>query len=117
MAAVASVVDIDILHAFRGPLEGFTHFGASGTRGDGPYAYLWLIVEDGVIRRAAFQTPGCPSSSSLGAVLCRLAIGRPVGVMQSLTADELLAISGPVPDGRGFYANLLTEALQGATEQ
>ena len=53
-----------------GPLEGATHEGRCEAPGGGPYAQLWLRVERGVIRAAAYRANGCPSSTacaSLGA--------------------------------------------------
>src|SRR5665213_3665302 len=60
----------------RGRLAEATHFGASGVRGDGPFVELWLRVENGIVRDAAYETHGCPSSIVAASMLCELAIGR-----------------------------------------
>ena len=98
--------------ANRGPLEGATHYGESDPPGDGPYMQIWLIVEDGVIRKANFKSPGCPSSSACGGVLCALVTGREVARAASLSKDDLLAVIGELPDGKGHYADKAIRALR-----
>ncbi len=95
----------------RGPLEGATHFGESDPRGDGPYMQMWLVIEDGSVIRAAYRSPGCPSSSACGGVLCALITGREVERALSLTVHELLTVIGELPEGKGHYAERAIKAL------
>ena len=96
----------------RGPLEGATHFGESDPRGDGPYMQIWLTVEGDTITMAAYRSPGCPSSSACGGVLCALITGRELDRALSLTADDLLNVIGELPEGKGHYAERAIKALR-----
>ena len=100
----------------RGPLEGATHFGESDPRGDGPYMQIWLIIEEGSILKAAYRSPGCPSSSACGGVLCALVTGREVARALSLTVQDLLNVIGELPEGKGHYAERAIRALQAAAD-
>jgi len=98
----------------RGPLDGATHYGHSDQPGDGPYVQIWLIVEGGVIRQAAFKCPGCPSSTASAGVLCALISGREVEKALALTPGDLLAVVGTLPEGKGHYIERTIRALRAA---
>ena len=100
----------------RGPLEGATHYGQSDQPGEGPYVQIWLILEGGVIRQAAFKSPGCPSSTASAGVLCALIAGRPVEKALALTAEDLLAVVGELPEGKGHYIDRAIRAMRNAVE-
>jgi len=100
----------------RGPLERFSGYGISGVRGEGNYAEIWLEVEDGKIARAAFRTPGCPSSTAVGSVLCGLITGREESRALALMEDDLTAAIGELPPGKGHYVGMMLSALRMAIE-
>jgi len=80
--------------------------------GEGPYVQIWLIVMDGVIREAAFKCPDCPSSTASAGVLCALVRGRPVEKALALNSEDLLAVVGGLPDGKGHYVDRAIRAMQ-----
>ncbi len=96
----------------QGPMSGATHYGVAGAPGDGPYVELWLEVRAGIIRRAAYNTPGCPSSIAAASMLCQLATGRDLTVVGEITAEELLLILGGLPPGKEIYAHKSVEAIR-----
>ena len=98
----------------RGPLEGATYYGESDPPGEGPYVQIWLVVEGDVIKKAAFKSPGCPSSTASAGVLCALVTGREVEKALSLTASDLLVVIGGLPDGKGHYVDRALKALSKA---
>jgi NifU-like protein involved in Fe-S cluster formation len=98
----------------RGPMESATHYGVSGSPGDGPYVQIWLKIQDGIIEQAAFKTPGCPSSTAAASVLCTLITGRPPDKALSLTPKELETVVGGLPEGKGHYIDQSIEALHNA---
>lgn len=97
-----------------GPLEGATHVGRAGVPGDGPYCVLHLIVREGVIFKATYQTNGCPSSIAAASFLCQLAAGREVSRVLTLTDSELILAIGGLPDGKGDCATRAIAALKDA---
>ncbi len=100
----------------RGPLDGATHYGESDQPGEGPYVQIWLIVQGGVIREAAFKSPGCPSSTAASGVLCSLITGREVSKALALEPADLLAAVGELPEGKGHYVDRALKALRLAVE-
>lgn len=98
----------------RGPLQGATHVGTGGSPGEGPYARLWLIVEDGRIVDASYKTPGCPSSTACASVLCQLISGRDVQLCRMLTNADLLAVVGGLPEGKDYWIDHVMAALNDA---
>ncbi len=97
-----------------GPLEGATHFGHCGTRGEGPYVEIWLIIREDRILTATYRTPGCPSSIACASVLCQIATGRSPAQLGGVTPGDLSLIVGKLPEGREFYAGIAVSALQSA---
>jgi len=98
----------------RGRFEGYSHYGVGGTVGEGPATQIWLLVEAGMIRRAAYETHGCPSSIAAASLLCTLITGREFARAQTLTAEELLIVLQGLPEGKGMFANLAVDALRSA---
>ena len=102
----------------RGPLPNATHRGLGGNEpGDGPFVQIWLIVENGVIRQAAFQSHGCPSSIAAASVLCMLVTNRELEKAVTLTPAELIVVMGGIPEGKEIYAAMAIEALYAACEK
>lgn len=95
-----------------GCFEGHTHYGVSGIPGEGPYVELWFEVQNGIVRRAGYNTPGCPSSTAAASMLCHLATGREVIKLRELTAAELLAVLGGLPEGKEHYAHKTIDAMK-----
>lgn len=95
-----------------GPLEGHTHFGQVGEPGEGAFVSIWLNVEDGVIRQAAYKTHGCGWSIACASVLCQLVTGREVDKALLVTARDLDLILGGIPEGKGEHAEMAVVALR-----
>lgn len=95
-----------------GELPEATHVGTGGSPGGGPYVRIWLLVEEGKILKANYETNGCPSSIAAASALCELAIGRDVEKMKLVEARDLILFLGGLPEGKEYYADLATIALQ-----
>jgi len=98
----------------NGAFEGATHYGVSGSPGDGPYVEIWLEILQDKVARATWNTPGCPSSVAAASTICRLAIGRETEKLLLLTAAELTLVIGGLPEGKGHYADKAIVALRNA---
>jgi len=99
---------------YNGPLEEYTHCGAAGVPGDGPFMQMWLLVESTVITRAAYRSNGCPSSMAAGSMAARVITGLTVEKALLLTAEDLLIILGGLPEGKEECAHRATAAVQDA---
>jgi NifU-like protein involved in Fe-S cluster formation len=113
-----STIAADHVHNRRnqGPLASFTHYGMCGEKGEGPHVEIWLFIENGVIRQAAYGTHGCPSSVAAASMLCQLATGREVRKMIEFTDKELIVILGGLPEGKEEFATMAIAAYRSATE-
>lgn len=100
----------------RGEMPDATHIGLAGVPGDGPHVKLWFLIEDGVIRKASYDTNGCPSSIGCASMLCELCVGRAMETMKLLEPRELDVILGGLPEGKGHYAELAVKALRSTVE-
>lgn len=97
-----------------GPLTSATHYGEGGTPGEGPYSRLWLQVEQGRIVRAGYECNGCPSSIVTSSMVAEIVTGRTVEQAALLTPADVVLLSGGLPEGKGYYADLAVAALQSA---
>ena len=69
-----------------------------------------------MIRQAAFKTPGCPSSTATAGVLCAVITGRPVEKALELTTEDLAAVVGDLPEGKGHYVDRAIDAMRSSLE-
>lgn len=99
-----------------GPVEGATHRGMGGLRGEGPYVELWLEISGGRILKAGYETYGCPAIVACGSVLCEVLIGKPVETARAIQARDLETLLGGLPEGKGHCPELAMEALRSALE-
>jgi nitrogen fixation protein NifU and related proteins len=95
-----------------GPLEGATHYGSAGTRGEGPYTEVWLAVKGGVIERAAYRSNGCPFAIASASVAVSLVQGRPIDVIRQLEERDLILVLGGLPEGKEDTAARAVTALR-----
>ncbi len=100
-----------------GPLPGATHQGTAGEPGEGPYMTLWFLVQDGVIRRAAFQTYGCAAATAAGSITTVLLTGRTIEQALLLTARDIDLVLGGLPEGQAHCPRLAAEAIKRAFER
>ncbi len=100
----------------RGEFEDANRFGVAGVPGDGPFVKIWLRVEEDTILKATYDTNGCPSSIGCSSALCELSMGRKLENMKLLEPQELERYLGGLPEGKGYYAALATQALRNAIE-
>ena len=115
--SLSEIVLADVQNGtFRGPLEGATHQGVCGVPGEGPHVQVWLRIEEGTIRDAAYGAHGCPSSRLASAMLCRIVRGRTVGQAAGLDAADLLKILGGLPEGKEQFAGMAVSALRQALD-
>jgi nitrogen fixation protein NifU and related proteins len=111
-----SAVVQDHFHNARrvGPLVGATHTGTAGVPGEGPYLIVWLRVEAGVVREAAYRTFGCPAAIASASVLCELVVGEAVDVAARLSEADLVSALGGLPEGKEHCPPLAVGALRRA---
>lgn len=97
-----------------GVLAGATHFGVSGTKGEGPYCYIWMIIEGGSIKDASFECNGCPSMIAASSQITELIVGRTVSQAKLIEPRDLLIVLGGLPEGKEACANRAVDALAAA---
>jgi NifU-like protein involved in Fe-S cluster formation len=99
---------------FAGPLDGAAQVGTAGVPGDGPYVRIWIVLEAGMIARAAFQANGCPSMMACGVAVAALATGRGLEAALLLEPRDVETVLGGLPEGKGYCAQMAVAALYAA---
>ena len=88
--------------------------GSSGTPGGGRYVLIRLAVRGDTIIEASYRCNGCAYAHQLARGLTTFLKGRTLNQAALLEAHDILAIAGPVPDGKDYYAGMIVEALTSA---
>ena len=96
-----------------GPLEG-ARYGVDGPPGEGPYAEVWLLVENNRIAGASFRTYGCPAALACADLACELAESRTVEQAMRIESADLIAILGGLPEGKAECAERAVVAMRAA---
>lgn len=100
-----------------GELSDATHVGTEGTKGEGPYAKVWLRVRDDKVDAARFETYSCPAARASCAVLCWVIEGKALSVCTALEASDIFLLLGGLPEGKGHLQDLAVRALRDAVNQ
>jgi len=99
----------------QGPLELFDSYAkVKGPCGDS--MEFWLIVQDGELKKAAFNTDGCEPSRACGSMLTVLAQGEPMKKVKELQPQHILNALGEMPADAEHCATLAIDTLQQACE-
>jgi len=73
---------------------------------------LWAVVRDGKVADVKFKVAGCVPAMACGSWLTEAILGKPLGALRSLTADQIeLGLDGLPPASKHASA-LAAEALR-----
>ena len=75
---------------------------------------IYLLFENGKVKRATFQTDGCGSSTICGSFAAELALGKDPDELTNITGETILNILGTMPKEDRHCAFLAAETLQEA---
>ena len=82
--------------------------------GQGPFMTLQLVIQDGVIRKASYETYQCPGTRACGQAICGMVTGRTVEEARAIRHDSLANQVGPLPPHRRHGYGLALLALADA---
>lgn len=71
-----------------------------------------LLLSEGKIRSAAFDTDGCAASIACGSVITQLVIGQALTVASQITPQDVIAALDGLPQDHLHCANLVVKTLQ-----
>lgn len=94
-----------------GFLGGASHVGLCGIA-EGPFMRLFLIVREGQIQDAMFETYACPWAMAVGSALCRFLEGRHLSELVGCSEAVLDEMLGGVPRNRRHVLGLALGALR-----
>ncbi len=77
---------------------------------------MWLMVEDGVVSNAVFNTDGCGPSIACGSMTTEMAKGKTIEQAHDITPDKVMAALGGLPADHEHCASLAVGTLQLALE-
>ena len=90
--------------------------GVVGTPGAGAFMVVQIVVEDGKVRQAAFQSHNCGVSVASGSVLTLLIQNKTLDECLQLTSAEVAASLGGVPTHKLHTPEFAVSALRLAVE-
>jgi nitrogen fixation NifU-like protein len=73
---------------------------------------LWAVIENGTVRRMAFQVQGCVPAVACGSWLAERAVGRRIAELGSITPADIEAGLDGLPPASRHAAVLAVEALR-----
>lgn len=73
---------------------------------------IWLAVEQGMIRQAAYRTHGCSWSIACASILVQMVTGRTIEQAHMVEPKDIDLILGGLPEGKGEFAAHSVEALK-----
>ncbi len=82
--------------------------------GQGPFMALTLMIQDGVIRKASYETYQCPGTHACGKAICGMVTGRTVEEAGTIRHESLENQVGPLPPHRRHCYGLALLALADA---
>lgn len=97
-----------------GSLADANAVGRAGVQGQGNYLVLYLKIEGEEIKRASFQTYGCPAAIASGSLMTSWLKGKTIEEAKNFTAEELKSALGGLPLGKEHCPRLAISALQDA---
>jgi NifU-like protein involved in Fe-S cluster formation len=98
----------------RGEFEGFTGTGVCGEPGNGPFAQIWVRIENGIVQQCHYATHGCIWSIACAGACAQFATGRTTDKARLIEPHDIELILGGIPDGKGDCATMVVKALQSA---
>jgi len=98
-----------------GPLDSCNaHACITGPCGD--TVEIWLGVEDGVVRDAAFTTTGCGPSRACGSMATELVVGRSIQMALAMEQGDILKELEPLPEDHRHCALLAATVMKAAAQ-
>jgi len=98
-----------------GPLDQYNaHARITGPCGD--TVEIWLRIDDGIVKEAAFTTTGCGPSRACGSIATEWALGKPVKAVLSLEQDDILRELEPFPEEHRHCALLASNVMKAAAQ-
>jgi len=110
---------VTVIDHFRSPRNAGTMrwpdaVGESEDGSCGDLARFHLRIEAGRVTEARFQTYGCGPTIAASSLATELVRGRPVESLARLTAEEIEAALGGLPESRRHAAGVVAAALRAA---
>lgn len=73
---------------------------------------MWIMVEEGIVKNAAFHTDGCGPSIACGSMATEMAKGKTVDEVRNITPDKITLALGGLPADHEHCASLAAGTLQ-----
>ena len=94
----------------QGPLAEYdAHSRNTGPCGD--TMEVWLVVSNGSITKASFDTDGCWPAVASGSVVTSLATGRSLGSAAALQQEDVLEALGGLPEEYEHWSIMLQDCF------
>ena len=88
--------------------------GVVGDPNCGDFLKVSIKVDGDRVSDVKFLCQGCPAAIATASIATELAIGKNLDDAAEITADEIAAVLGGLPEHKMHCSNLAAEGLQGA---
>lgn len=82
----------------------------------GDTTFIYLDVEDGVIKDIKFKTYGCAAAIASSSMLTTMAVGKTLAEAKAITTDDIVKALGGLPEVKIHCSVLAADALRQAIE-
>lgn len=82
----------------------------------GDETYIYLEIEDGIIRGIRFKTFGCAAAIASSSMLTEMAKGKTLAEAKTITTQQIVEALGELPKDKIYCSVLAADALQAAIE-
>lgn len=83
----------------------------------GDTTFIYLDVEDGVIKDIKFKTFGCAAAIASSSMLTTMAVGKTLEEAKEITTDDIVKQLGGLPEAKIHCSVLAGDALLKAIEE
>jgi len=99
-----------------GILEGHNGRGEATNTACSDHAVITLLVEDGVVKDARFQTRGCAAAIAAGAATAIMVRGRTLEEAAGIDVDTVVEFLEGLPEAKKSCSVIAPQALERAIE-
>ncbi len=110
-----------VMYEFLNPSNFGTIKGASGvgkisTQNSGEIFKIYILVEDGIIKDAQFQTFGGVVAIACSSVATKLMIGKSIDAVSRMSALNIYEVLGDVPENKMYLVQAVVNTMRAAVE-
>jgi NifU-like protein involved in Fe-S cluster formation len=98
----------------QGAIEGADLTGSASQNGNPPFITLFLLIQDGQVSRAGFESAGCGVTTAICSVTTELLLGLTIEESKVINVNHVCELLGGVPPDKLHCVHVVLGALSNA---